>query len=57
MIFCSIPLALVFSLCYAATRHENPWLIMRHALRFWGGLTLFLIVILLIMELITRFAR
>ncbi len=57
MIYCSIPLVIVFSLCYAATRHEDMRRIFRHALHFGGGLTLFLVVVLIIMEILYRLVR
>lgn len=49
MIWFSIPLIVVFSLCYAATRHEDMRLIVPHAVRFGGWLAFFLALIVLIL--------
>lgn len=54
MIFCAIPLIIVFSLCYAATRHEEMRLIVPHALRFGGWLTFFLVLVVVVMEICYR---
>ncbi|MDR1963641.1 MAG: hypothetical protein LBQ50_07670 [Planctomycetaceae bacterium] len=55
MIFSAIPLIIVFSLCYAATRHENMRLIVSHAARFGGWLTFFMVLVVIIMELLYRY--
>ncbi len=54
MIFCAIPLIVVVSLCYAATRHETMNLILPHAVRFGASLAFFLVAVVLVMELIYR---
>lgn len=54
MIFIAIPLIIVFSLCYAATRHEDMKLIVAHAARFGGWLAFFMVLTIGIMELIYR---
>lgn len=55
MIFCAIPLIVVFSLCYAATRHEEMRLILPHAARFGFWLAFFLALVVGIMELLYRY--
>ncbi|MDR2116961.1 MAG: hypothetical protein LBP87_11340 [Planctomycetaceae bacterium] len=55
MIFSAIPLIIVFSLCYAATRHEDMRLILSHAVRFGGWLTFFMVLVVVIMELLYRY--
>jgi hypothetical protein len=55
MIFSAIPLIIVFSLCYAATRHEDMRLILAHAARFGGCLTFFMVLVAVIMELLYRY--
>jgi hypothetical protein len=55
MIFSAIPLIIVFSLCYAATRHEDMRLILLHAARFGGWLTFFMVLVVVIMELLYRY--
>ena len=55
MIFCSIPLIVVFSLCYAATRHERMDLILAHAARFGGWLAFFLVLVVAVMEVFYRY--
>jgi hypothetical protein len=55
MIFSAIPLIIVFSLCYAATRHEDMWLILSHAARFGGWLTFFMVLVAVIMEFLYRY--
>ncbi len=52
MLYFAFPLVIVFSLCYAATRHEEMDLICAHAARFGGWLTFFLVVAIGIMELL-----
>ena len=48
----AIPVIIVFSLCYAATRHEDLRLIFRHAAYFGGWLLFAMVVVIGIMELI-----
>ncbi len=55
MIFAAIPLIVVFSLCYAATRHEEMRLIVPHAASFGGWLVFFLAVVVLVMEGLYRY--
>ncbi len=52
MLVYALPLVIVFSLCYAATRHEEMDLILPHAVRFGGWLAFFLLVAMGIMELL-----
>ena len=52
MLVYALPLVIVFSLCYAATRHEEMSLILPHAARFGGWLTFFLLVAIGILELL-----
>ena len=52
MLVFTLPLVVVFSLCYAATRHEEMDLIFPHAARFGGWLMFFLLVAIGIMELL-----
>jgi len=54
MLIFALPLVIVFSLCYAATRHEKMSLILPHAARFGGWLTFFLLVAMGVMELLNR---
>ena len=54
MIYFAFPLIVVFSLGYAATRHEEMKLIIPHALRFGGWLTFFLVLVIGILELLNR---
>ena len=53
MLVFALPLVVVFSLCYAATRHEEMGLILPHAARFGGWLAFFLFVAMGIMELLS----
>ncbi len=55
MIFCALPLIFIFSLCYAATRHESMSLILPHAARFGGWLTAFMVLVVILMELAYRY--
>jgi hypothetical protein len=44
IIFAAIPLVIVFSLCYAATRHEDWHSILRCAVQFGGWLSLAMVI-------------
>jgi len=57
MIFTAIPVVMVFSLCYAATRFEDLRSIFRHALYFGGWLSFAMILVIGIMELIQWYLR
>jgi len=50
MIFTAIPVVIVFSLCYAATRYEDMQSIVRHALYFGGWLLFAMLLVVGIME-------
>jgi len=52
MIFTAIPVVIVFSLCYAATRYEDSRSIYQHAVYFGWWLTFVMIVVIGILELI-----
>ncbi|MDR2345636.1 MAG: hypothetical protein LBE18_06185 [Planctomycetaceae bacterium] len=52
MIYCAIPLIIVFSICYAATRHEDLRKIFIHAAKFGWWLTFFLALIAFILGMI-----
>ncbi|MGL6226461.1 MAG: hypothetical protein ACRC10_07535 [Thermoguttaceae bacterium] len=53
----AIPLILAFSFVYAGTRHEQPRLIVQHAVRFALSVFAFMIGIALIMEIIMYLFR
>jgi hypothetical protein len=55
MLFAAIPLIIVFSLCYAATRHEEMKLILPHAARFGFWLAFFMALAVVIMESVMYF--
>jgi len=57
MIFAAIPIVIVFSLCYAATRYEDLGSIFRHACYFGGWLTFAMIAVIGVMELIQLYLR
>jgi len=57
MILTAIPVIILFSLCYAATRYEDLRSIFRHAIYFGGWLTFAMILIVGIMEVIQRYLR
>ena len=57
MIFASIPVVVVFSLCYAATRYEDLRSIFRHAFYFGGWLAFAMILVIWIMEMIQWYLR
>jgi uncharacterized membrane protein YidH (DUF202 family) len=52
MILTAIPLVMVFSLCYAATRFEDLQSIFRHTLYFGGWLMFAMVFVIGIVELI-----
>jgi len=51
----AVPLIVVVSLAYAATRHELMEPILKHALRFGIMVTVFMVVIFGILSLISSF--
>jgi hypothetical protein len=51
MILTAIPVVILFSLCYAATRYEDGDSIFRHALYFGGWLTFAMLLVVGITEL------
>lgn len=51
----AVPLVLVVSLVYAATRHEFPRPILIHAARFAGWITIFMAIVLVVLEAMSRF--
>ena len=57
MLLASIPVVVVFSLCYAATRYEDLRSIFRHALYFGGWLTFAMVLVIGIMEAIQLYLR
>ena len=57
MIFASIPVVAVFSLCYAATRYEELGSIFRHAFYFGGWLAFAMVLVIGIMEAIQIYLR
>jgi len=57
MILTAIPIVILFSLCYAATRYEDLSSIFRHTLYFGGWLTFAMILVAGIMELIQLYLR
>jgi len=57
MIFASIPVVVVFSLCYAATRYEELGSIFRHALYFGGWLTFAMVLVIGVLEAIQLYLR
>ena len=57
MIFTVIPVVMVFSLCYAATRFEDPRSIYHHAFYFGWWLLFALMVVLGTLELIQFYLR
>lgn len=52
-IWFAIPLVIVYSLVYAATRHEDMKSIVAHASRFGGWLILLLVVVYGILYFVT----
>jgi hypothetical protein len=48
-----LPLVIVVSLVYAATRHEQPALIFRHALRIGVWIVGFMVVVFLVLVLMS----
>ena len=57
MILTAIPVVIVFSLCYAATRYEDLQSIFRHAYHFGGWLVFAMILVFGIMEVIQWYLR
>ena len=57
MILASIPVVVVFSLCYAATRCEDLRSILRHAAYFGGWLAFAMILVIGMMEVIQLYLR
>ena len=57
MILASIPVVIVFSICYAATRFEDVRSIFRHALYFGGWLMFAMILVVGMMEVIQLYLR
>ncbi|GHT24059.1 hypothetical protein FACS189419_08760 [Planctomycetales bacterium] len=55
MIFVSIPVIIVFSLCYAAARHEDMRAIIKHAAHFGGWLTFSVLLIAVMLEILHRY--
>ena len=49
------PLVLAISLVYAATRHERPWPILEHAIRFGSWIAGFMLVIFVILYVVAWF--
>jgi len=52
MILAAIPIVMVFSLCYAATRYEDVRSIFQHAFYFGGWLMFAMVLVVGIMEVI-----
>ena len=57
MILAAIPIVIVFSLCYAATRYEDLRSIVQHALYFGGWLTFAMVLVVGIMHMIQLYLR
>jgi hypothetical protein len=57
MILTAIPVVILFSLCYAATRYEDLRSIFQHALYFGGWLTFAMVLVVGIMEVIQCYLR
>jgi ABC-type uncharacterized transport system permease subunit len=57
MVYVSIPVVIVFSLCYAATRYEDLRSIFRHACYFGGWLMFAMVLVVGILELIQCYLR
>jgi len=57
MILTVIPVVILFSLCYAATRFEELGSIFRHALYFGGWLSFSMFLVVGIMEVIQLYLR
>ncbi|MDR3234075.1 MAG: hypothetical protein LBT46_10510 [Planctomycetaceae bacterium] len=55
MILAAIPVIIAFSLCYAATRHENVQAIFKHAASFGGWLMFAFVLVAVILELVYRY--
>ncbi|MDR2763352.1 MAG: hypothetical protein LBB88_12170 [Planctomycetaceae bacterium] len=54
MIYIAIPLIIAFSICYAATRHEDLGRIFIHAAKVGGWLAFFLALVVFILGMIAR---
>lgn len=52
----ALPLIVVVSLVYAATRHERTSLILRHAVHTAAGLVAFMAVVFVVLWLLDRWA-
>jgi len=57
MILTAIPVVIVFSLCYAATRYEDIRSIVRHAVHFGGWLSFAMILVIGIMGIMQFYLR
>jgi len=57
MIYTAIPVVIVFSLCYAATRYEDLRSIFQHTLYFGGWLSFAMIMVMAIMEAMQWYLR
>jgi hypothetical protein len=55
MIYCAIPLIIIFSICYAATRHEDVRKIFPHAAVVCGWLFFFFVLLTLILGAVSVF--
>ena len=49
------PLIVAISLVYAATRHERPWPILEHAIRFGAWVIGFMLVIFVVLYVVAWF--
>ena len=50
----AIPLIVVISLVYAATRHEHSWPILDHAVRFGAWIVGFMFVVFVVLYVVTE---
>jgi hypothetical protein len=57
MILTAIPVVILFSLCYAATRYEDLRSIFRYALYFGGWLSFAMLLTVGILEIIQMYLR
>ncbi|GHT15569.1 hypothetical protein FACS1894170_13100 [Planctomycetales bacterium] len=55
MIFASIFIVILFSLCYAASRHEDLREIIKHAISFGSKLALSMIIVVVVLELVYQY--
>jgi hypothetical protein len=51
----AVPLIVAISLVYAATRHERPWPIFEHAVRFAGWIVGFMLIIFVVLYIVAWF--